>query len=220
MRLHSILLHTAFGIGLMVITSLSLSMPVQTANTPIVGLPCEDCEVPLIGMPSNPPSQARIAPVDEPGVVLHLSGTVFDAEGKPRAGVIIYANQTDHAGLYPQAGHASDEGVRRHGRLRAWAMSDAQGRYTFTTIRPGSYPNSDIAEHIHLYVIERGCALYYIDNVEFTDDPKLKAKLERIQPQNRGGSGIVTPVVDNIIWKVERDIILGKNITDYPGCAA
>ncbi len=186
---------------------------------PIVGLPCEDCHVPLIGMPAAPPAVARLATEAEPGERLHLSGRVTDAQGRPREGVIIYAHQTNRQGIYPGERNGTDPGVRQHGRLRAWAATDEQGRYAFLSIRPGSYPGTRMPQHIHLYVIERGCALYYIDDVLFRDDPHLTPAAARKADKGRGGSGIVMPVQVDGQWQVRRDIVLGRNIPGYPGCA-
>lgn len=192
--------------------------PSGAATTPVVGLPCEDCEVPLLGLPADPPAIVQLAPDDEPGERLRLTGRVTDAEGAPRRGVVVYAHQTDRQGVYPDAGADRDAGIRQHGRLRAWATSDADGRYTFLTIRPGSYPGSTMPQHIHLYVIEPGCALYYIDDVLFRDDPHLTPAVARKADQGRGGSGIVMPVRVADGWRARRDIVLGRNIPGYPRC--
>lgn len=189
------------------------------AATPVVGLPCEDCDVPLAGLPADPPALVRLAPEDEPGERLRLTGRVTDAQGRPRRGVVVYAHQTDREGIYPGEGAKGDDGIRQHGRLRAWAASDTNGRYTFLTIRPGSYPRSTMPQHIHLYVIEPGCALYYIDDVLFRDDPHLTASAARNANKGRGGSGIVAPVRTADGWLAHRDIVLGQNIPGYPECA-
>jgi protocatechuate 3,4-dioxygenase beta subunit len=102
--------------------------------------------------------------------------------------------------------------------LRGWALTDGNGRYVFETIRPGAYPDRNIPQHIHVHVIERGCATYYIDEILFTDDPLLKPA--KMHEEKRGGSGITTPKRDGSgTWLVTRDIRLGLNIPDYPGCA-
>ena len=175
--------------------------------------------MPLIGLPDAPPTLARLAPDDEPGERLQLTGRVIDAQGRPHRGVVVYAHQTNRQGVYPGEGANGDDGIHQHGRLRGWAASDADGRYTFLTIRPGSYPRSTMPQHIHLYVIETGCALYYIDDVLFRDDPHLTASAARKADKGRGGSGIVTPMRTADGWLARRDIVLGRNIPGYPGCA-
>jgi protocatechuate 3,4-dioxygenase beta subunit len=209
----------AAGIACAAILLLLAACPRAGASpeTPVVGLPCEDCEVPLIGMPADPPGVARLAPDGELGERLRLAGRVVDAQGRPRAGVIVYANHTSQEGVYPDADTSTDPGARRHGRLRGWAATDADGQYAFLTVRPGSYPGTTMPQHVHLYVIEPGCALYYIDDVMFTDDPHLTPALAR-REQGRGGAGIVAPTRGADGWQARRDIVLGRNIPGYPGC--
>lgn len=190
------------------------STPVQEA---IAGLPCEGCEAVFVGMPANLESRARIAPRDEKGERMVLSGRVLDAQGEPRAKVIVYAYHTDAGGIYPRPAKSLGGAADRHGRLRGWALSDADGRYSFETIRPAPYPGGSAPAHVHMHVIERGCATYYIDEILFTDDPILKPQVRDSQPR-RGGSGVVTPARVAGVWQVTRDIHLGRNIPGYPGC--
>jgi protocatechuate 3,4-dioxygenase beta subunit len=147
---------------------------------------------------------------------MQLYGQVFAADGQPAAGIQIYAYQTDHAGIYPPLDGVGPA-ARRQGRLRAWVVSDSAGRYRFDTVRPGGYPDSAILQHIHLHVIEAGRCTYYLDDVEFADDPRRTDHAERASP--RGGSGLTHPErgADGA-WKVRRDIHLGRNVVDYGQC--
>ncbi|MBU6411865.1 MAG: hypothetical protein KGS45_00180 [Planctomycetes bacterium] len=54
--------------------------------------------------------------------------------------------------------------------LRAVAITDDLGRYSFTTIRPGPYPGTGDPEHIHLHVDAAVHAHTYI-TFWFDDDP-------------------------------------------------
>ena len=188
----------------------------RIAQEPIVGRPCEGCEAVFEGLPSSLAPTTRLAPAGEPGTPITLTGRVLGADGRPRAGVIVYAYQTNAAGVYPpsaiRAGAAG-----RHGALRGWAMSGPDGRYTFETIRPGTYPTRDAPAHIHMHVIERGCVTYYIDDVMFDDDPLLTPAVRRTQTM-RGGPGIVTATRTNGRWMATRDILLGRNIPGHAGC--
>ena len=197
-------------------------LPPMATPDPVFG-PCGDCTGPYEGMPSTFSSVARIAPEGEPGSPLVVTGRVFGADGKPRRGVIVYAYHTNAKGIYPPPDPPRSTFSNHQGRLRGWAMTDARGRYTFHTIRPANYPNTTIAQHIHMHVIERGCATYFIDELLFTDDPMF----QRMDPEEqsregpgRGGKGITTPRRDaSGAWLVERDIHLGQNIPGYPGCS-
>jgi protocatechuate 3,4-dioxygenase beta subunit len=201
-----------FVLSLLVATTTSAQEP----REPVVGLPCEGCEAVFEGMPARLHSRARIAPKSEPGAPMIVVGRVLDTQGQPRSGIVVYAYQTNRKGIYPDSPTVRDREARRHGALRAWARTGASGRYAFDTIRPGSYPGMDIPEHIHLHVIEPGCSTYYIDDIMFSDDPKLTPA--QISDRDRGGNGIATPVERDGVWYVTRDIHLGKNIPGYRSC--
>lgn len=188
--------------------------PESRTREPVIGLPCEGCETVFDGLPDHPASRARVAPVSEPGEPLTITGHVYGPDGSPRAGVIVYAYQTDASGVYPPA-----EASHRHGRLRGWVMSDEEGTYTFDTIRPGSYPGRTDPAHVHLHVIEPGCATYYIDDLVFTDDPLLTPAAQKQTSRGRGGKGIATPTRANNRWHVVRDVHLGMNIPGYTACS-
>jgi protocatechuate 3,4-dioxygenase beta subunit len=126
------------------------------ARERIVGLPCENCEAVFEGMPEKLVSRARIGQAAEPGAPMLISGRVTDARGQPAAGVVVYAYQTNAKGVYPTSKANLGRASHRHGLLRAWALTDAQGRYAFDTIRPAGYPGTDLPEHVHMHVIERG----------------------------------------------------------------
>jgi protocatechuate 3,4-dioxygenase beta subunit len=177
----------------------------------LVGGPCEGCEYVFEGRPARLASSTRIAPVKEPGEPLAIDGVVRDAKKQPVAGVIVYAYHTNAEGKYPPA-------KTRHGALRAFAITGKDGAYHFDTIRPASYPRSDIPQHVHMHVIEPGKCHYYIDDIVFTDDPMLTPAQRKAHEHGRGGVGTATPAKDKQVWRVRRDITLGAGIKDYDRC--
>jgi protocatechuate 3,4-dioxygenase beta subunit len=184
----------------------------KPANKKVVGLPCEGCEAVFQGLPATLSDFAPLAPPGSPGVKLTIYGTVRDSFGKPAANIVVYAYQTDAAGHYPRD-PALSAAAARHGRYRAWVQTNALGQYRFESIRPGSYPDSNIPQHVHMHIIEAGCT-YYIDELRFGDD-------QQPGPQARGGSGTVTLKGDAIAgWIAQRDIVLGLGIPGYEKCAA
>ncbi|MCU0381776.1 MAG: hypothetical protein MUE58_11365 [Chitinophagaceae bacterium] len=199
----------------------------QTNNTPQavkagsnpqqrVGGPCDGCEIMYVGMP------AVIFPTDtsagwhEPGQKLRVRGTVYRRDGKtPAAGVVLYYWQTDNNGYYsPRDG--MDEKAKRHGHIRGWMKTDADGNYALYTLRPAPYPNEEIPSHIHILILEPGIGEpYYIDDLVFDDDPLVTAK-ERAAMQNRGGNGILKTTMEGVVQVARHDIILGLHIPHYP----
>jgi protocatechuate 3,4-dioxygenase beta subunit len=185
-----------------------LALPAFAARRePVLGGPCEGCEWVFDDLPAKLGSHARIAPPGEPGDNMVIEGAVVMPRGSPAAGVIVYAYHTDRTGIYPPARN-------RHGRLRGWALTDERGGYRFDTIRPAAYPGRQVAEHVHMHVIEPGVGTYYIDNLLFEDDELLSAA-DRDSP-GRGGKGLAAPLRRRGTWWIRRDITLGRNIRGYP----
>jgi len=114
--------------------------------------------------PATLSAEARIAPESEPGTPLVADGTVLDVSGHPAAGVEVFACHTDAAGRYAARG-ADDPW-----RLKGWAVTDAQGRFEFRTIRPGPYPGRTVPAHIHLTAAAPGFGHQFTD-LMFDDDP-------------------------------------------------
>lgn len=182
----------------------------STASERLIGGPCEDCQIVYHGMPDRIESETRLVPKDEPGEPLVVSGVVRDLSGKPVPGIIVYVHHTNAVGIYPRA-------ETRHGRIRGWAQSDSSGAYRFETIRPGSYPNSDIPQHIHFHIVEPGRALYWIGDINFDDDPLVTENLKKGLSPGRGGYGLCHPTKDKDgVWHVSRDVVLGQGIEGYP----
>jgi protocatechuate 3,4-dioxygenase, beta subunit len=150
---------------------------------------CEWCGAPEA--PANLTSIAILAAPDEPGERLVVRGTVFAPDRvTPVRGVLIYAYNTNTAGIYPRRGNEMGNG-RRHGYLRDWLISDEQGRFEIRTILPGHYPGRNSPRHIHMTVTEPGRPEYWIDPVNFEGDPLLTRE-ELARRSGRGGPGIVT----------------------------
>jgi protocatechuate 3,4-dioxygenase beta subunit len=186
----------------------------QKKSEKSVGGPCEDCQMMFDGMPAKLSASTSLAPADEPGEKLIITGTIFKRDGKtPASDVILYVYHTDAKGLYSPAPNQKD--AKRHGHLRGWIKTDASGKYSITTIRPASYPNGRAPQHIHPLIKEPDLSLYWIDEYLFDDDPYLTSE-EKGHQQKRGGSGIIHLTKNSEgIWTGKRDIILGLNIPSY-----
>lgn len=186
----------------------------QPSSSATVGGPCEGCEAiyeygnrllsPVDTLPDFAAAAERLL----------LRGTVWQRDGQtPAAGVILYIYHTNRAGVYPISADARGW-ARRHGYLRGWVKTDADGRYAFYTFRPGAYPGRSEPQHIHITVKEADKNEYYIDEYVFADDPLL-TPAHRQRLEDRGGSGIVRLQAAGGLLIARRDIILGLNIPDY-----
>jgi protocatechuate 3,4-dioxygenase beta subunit len=132
---------------------------------------------------------ARIAPAGEPGSPLVINGRVFQADGRtPAAGVTVFAYHTDAHGVYDVPANGPHSW-----RLRGWAVTGGDGRFTFQTIRPASYPNATVPQHVHLSFEGPGVPRRFSGEIEFDDDPKVTAQ-QRAASRAAGMFGTVRPV--------------------------
>ncbi len=180
----------------------------------LVGGPCEGCEaIHEYGSKNlTPIDTLPLFEVTEPK--LKIRGIVYSKNGKtPASNVIIYIYHTNRQGIYQTDGTENDW-ARRHGFIRGWVKTGNNGKYTFYTFRPAAYPDSREPEHIHITVKEPDKNEYYMDSFVFDDDPLL-SQSERASRENRGGSGVVKPIMKDGILTVNRDLILGLNIPNY-----
>jgi protocatechuate 3,4-dioxygenase beta subunit len=202
-----------WGVVFLLSFSCGQSQSGKTDALPIGG-GCEGCEA-LLEF-----GRRVLSPIDtlpkfsETEPKLKITGIVYQNDGRsPAADVILYVYQTNREGIYETNG--DEKGwARRHGIIRGWVKTAEDGRYTFYTFRPASYPDSDEPAHIHLTVKEPGKNPYYLDSFVFEDDPLLTQK-ERSALENRGGSGIINPHLEQGVKVATRDIILGLSIPNY-----
>ena len=138
--------------------------------------------------PATLTSSGRIAQPSEPGNPLVIHGQLFGEDGRsPLAGATVFAYHTDRGGLYDKPGAPPHSW-----RLRGWTKTDAQGRFEFSTIRPGSYPNTNNPAHVHFTVFTAD-ARYHAGELQFADDPLIQAS-ERARDKGEGDFGSVRPV--------------------------
>lgn len=122
-------------------------------------------------------SVGRIAPKGERGTPMVVHGRIEP----PTAGVIVFAYQTDAGGVYHEPG-------ARGWRLRGWARSDAQGRFELHTIRPGPYPGTRAAAHIHVTIEGPGLPRRWSDEIQFADDPLVRNQSDASAVTVRNGT--------------------------------
>jgi protocatechuate 3,4-dioxygenase alpha subunit len=110
------------------------------------------------------PLDELVDPSDPAAVT--LAGTVLDGAGQPVADGMVEMWQADAEGRYAAG---------RFGR----AGTDEQGRYSFTTLKPGRVPTAGgrlQAPHIELAVFARGLVKQPLTRVYFPDEDEANAE--------------------------------------------
>ncbi len=210
---------TYIKIALILLSSFSCSQDkkqdIDKHTKIIVGDGCEDCEA-IYESPipfENLNWIDTLPDFNEAGPKLEISGAIYKSDGiTPASEVVLYVYHTDQSGHYPKSGQETG----RHGYIRGWLKSDDNGEYKFYTLKPAKYPTNDAPAHIHAIIKEPDKNEYWLDDYVFADDNLVNEDFKKIV-QDRGGSGIISLTKnENDMLIGKRDIILGKNIPNYP----
>ena len=110
-----------------------------------------------------------IATDDAQGQRIRIEGRVLDGDGQPVSDAMIEIWQADGQGRYVQAAEAA---ARPNTAFKGFGRSDtdAEGRYSFTTVKPGAVagPNGAMqAPHINVSVFARGLLRHLFTRIYF-----------------------------------------------------
>jgi len=158
-----------------------VSTRLRAPSQPLVILPerLSDITAPIYGWwsPDEQDNDLTRQCAEEPqGQRIIVAGRLLDDEARPIAGALIELWQANAAGRYhhPSDTHPAPIDPNFTGAGRA--VTDSDGRYAFTTIRPGAYPwrNHDNAwrpAHIHFSVFGRSFRNRLVTQMYFPGDP-------------------------------------------------
>jgi protocatechuate 3,4-dioxygenase beta subunit len=146
-----------------------------------VDLPQRLTEVtgPLFGESAVDPAEADLTCQHEgepQGQRIVVQGRVVDGAGRPVPGSLVEVWQANAGGRYRHTRDnwpsPIDPNFTGYGRI----VTDADGWYRFTTVRPGAYPwrNHDNAwrpAHIHFSLVGRAFTQRLVTQMYFPDDP-------------------------------------------------
>jgi protocatechuate 3,4-dioxygenase alpha subunit len=107
----------------------------------------------------------RVASENQPGEHVTLRGEVLDGDGRPVTDALLEIWQADAAGRYGQRGFPD------FGRV----PTDAQGRFQFQTIKPGTVADplgGRQAPHLLVSIFMRGLLKRLVTRVYFPDEPQ------------------------------------------------
>lgn len=186
----------------------------QERNLRLVGGACEGCEAVLEYGDQNLNNRDTLPEFEQTENKLKLSGTIYKADGKtPAEDVILYIHHTNAQGIYPTKGDEKGWG-KSHGYLRGWIKTGKDGKYSFYTQVPGSYPSRTDPAHIHPFILEPDGKYYYLETLHFEGDPLLTKNHSSKKPRGTS-TGVLKPVKKGPIKLATLDFVLGKNIPGY-----
>jgi len=132
----------------------------------------------LPGLRAGENDLTRIAPgrPQAEGEKLFVSGLVRDENGRPLRGLLLEVWNANKWGRYTHRDDPAHEPLDPHFLGYGRVLTDEEGRYSFHTVRPGSYlVRPDIGRwrpaHIHLSL--RGGSSRLMTQMYFQDDPLL-----------------------------------------------
>lgn len=112
------------------------------------------------------------------GQRITISGQVRDDDGRPVPHALLEVWQANAAGRYAHERDTWPAPLDPHFAGLGRTLTDAQGRYRFTTVRPGAYPwgnhhNAWRPAHVHFSLFGRAFVQRLVTQMYFPDDPLL-----------------------------------------------
>jgi protocatechuate 3,4-dioxygenase, beta subunit len=161
------------------------STALRHPKQPLVYLPHTITEITGPRLPPGRPVEERDSDLTaqhdgEPiGERITVGGRVLDTEGRPLRDTLVEIWQTNAAGRYAHRADRWPAPLDPNFSGAGRCVTDAEGRYRFTTIKPGAYPwgNGDNAwrpAHIHFSLLGRAFAQRLVTQMYFAGDELLE----------------------------------------------
>ncbi|HXH05232.1 MAG TPA: protocatechuate 3,4-dioxygenase subunit beta [Vicinamibacterales bacterium] len=150
---------------------------------PLIRLPpaLSDLEVPIYGwwpIGETDNDLTRQHPGEPVGQRIIVAGRVLDEDGRPVAGALVEIWQANAAGRYRHGNDNHPAPLDPNFTGAGRTLTDAEGRYEFTTIKPGAYPWRNHGDawrpaHIHFSIFGSTFRTRLVTQMYFPDDPLL-----------------------------------------------
>ena len=121
---------------------------------------------------------SRVNGVQALGERIIVAGRITDENGRPVPETMVEIWQANASGRYQHPGDQHDAPIDTNFTGSGRVFTDAEGRYSFTTVKPGAYPwpnhhNAWRPQHIHFGFFGGGFAARLITQMYFPGDPLL-----------------------------------------------
>jgi protocatechuate 3,4-dioxygenase beta subunit len=153
----------------------------RAPSRPLLPLPEElhSLAAPVFGEDTVSPEDADLTTrgAREPlGERIVVSGRVLDEDGRAIPGALLEIWQANAAGRYVHESDQHPAPLDPNFTGAGRTLTDAEGRYRFTTVKPGAYPwrnhpNAWRPAHIHFSLFGRAFAQRLVTQMYFPGDP-------------------------------------------------
>lgn len=120
-------------------------------------------------------ADGRLADNSTPGQRIRIEGRVFDGEGEVIPDAMIEIWQADEQGRYAHPADPRGSNVGFKGFGRVGTGTDAQSRFIFDTVKPGSVDGTQ-APHVNVVVFMRGMPTHAFTRLYFSDEATANAR--------------------------------------------
>jgi protocatechuate 3,4-dioxygenase alpha subunit len=172
---------------------------------------------PFVSIGFEKASVPDVAPVGVAGERVVIAGKIFDGDGQPVTDAVIETWQANSYGKYAHPDDTQEKLLEENFRGFGRVLTDAQGGFRLTTIKPGKVAGPDGKEqapHITVVIFMRGLLkhlmtrIYFPGEVANADDPVLSHV-----PAARRATLIATKSADGVLqWNVH---LQGANETVF-----
>ena len=167
-------------------------------------------------------SQEDLALAGVSGERVEISGRVVDGDGEPVPDAVIEIWQANAHGRYAHPEDFQDKPLESQFKGYGRCPTDDDGKFHFTTIRPGRVPAPDgglQAPHLAVSVFMRGLLIRLVTRIYFPDDPANEEDFVlNLVEASRRETLIAKKVVDNegaLEWNV---VLQGPDETVFFDC--
>lgn len=153
------------------------------------------------------------------GQLIHVSGRILDEDGRPLPGAVVELWQANASGRYRNPLDMRDAPLDPNFLGNGRTCADADGRYSFFTVKPGAYPVPDSGRwwrppHIHFSVFGPSSLSRLVTQMYFPGEPlNAKDRLIHSIPDSAAQARLVAVQVDTALVEgeflaFEHDLVL------------
>ncbi len=159
---------------------------------------------------------------DVSGERVSIEGRVLDGDGQPVPDAILEIWQANSHGKYAHPEDDQDQPLEANFSGYGRIPTSAEGKFYFTTIKPGQVPDPDgklQARHIVVSVFARGLLRRLVTRIYFPDEPANDSDfaLKLVEPARRGT--LVAKKITGGVGAFEWNVILqGSGETVFFDC--